>query len=704
MTSTTINIEDLLLNAAADATSATLQQLLSRLRQLPDIGGDTIADGIDLLLESWDTMSRDKAGFCLTLAELDCRDSALFRKVLTDAVKILLPPYLNKLSFIRALGLRNNDVAVKTIVARYYNLTKLKIGLIVFLEDSARWGKITSIDGLASSVAVSSLANDGALAVPLTTILDGGILIAGDAETRQLTTPGENPLPDGEAFRTLLQRKALTPIDAETASKIAFKTMVPAVIKADQFDSWWTEKENNCEASQERKSSDARSIHELYILLSREAQLSDHPAYSQEDCEKYASLLARVKSNIAAKETKTLAEIVSMLTHYGNDSQIEKIIEPLKPGAPFWPKDPATVELKYLDTWGSLKIEQIEHLSRATSIIFSPEYLAALATRLPLRSLNTFCERVDKQTLIAYVGAQRTPTCDILLWLWKNHKKYDNSILPKLFNIDKIIRTLAIEKLPRAWAGAQRELKKHLMDDQEMHRFIVANAADNISLITSAIHTANFLAPGEKQSLLIKLARQSPELKAHLEQGVGHKLVGAKHDTQSTEDADTAMLFTSPQSLQKLHRELTDITKIHIPENRASLKTARAHGDFRENAEYDAAKERRDFLSRRRAELERDLNVVQPLDFSRISVANTIVIGCQVTLSMNNGIEENYFLLGAWDGYPDKNYISYKSPLGAALLGRKLGEQVELPGNRTAAITKIAALPATLTNELAGTD
>ena len=156
--------------------------------------------------------------------------------------------------------------------------------------------------------------------------------------------------------------------------------------------------------------------------------------------------------------------------------------------------------------------------------------------------------------------------------------------------------------------------------------------------------------------------------------------------------AENEPSYTSLQSHRRLVQELDDIIKIHQPENREALKTARAHGDFRENAEFDAAKERRNFLSRRRSELEQELQFVQTIDMRKVSVSDIAVIGSKVTLKYTDNKSEVYYLLGAWDGNPEKNYLSYKTRLGQVIYNQKKGTELELPNGKKAVLADVAAL------------
>ena len=136
-----IAIEDLFMNAAEDASAENLEKLLAALQKVDNPGNDEIGDELELIFEELDEdMSEEQACFCLNLARLNVKDHSIFRKVLTNAIKKTLPPYLNKLGFLRALGLRDRDVSLSEIAFRYDNMLKLKNNMQVFFTSTKRWG------------------------------------------------------------------------------------------------------------------------------------------------------------------------------------------------------------------------------------------------------------------------------------------------------------------------------------------------------------------------------------------------------------------------------------------------------------------------------------------------------------------------------------------------------------------------------------
>lgn len=81
-----------------------------------------------------------------------------------------------------------------------------------------------------------------------------------------------------------------------------------------------------------------------------------------------------------------------------------------------------------------------------------------------------------------------------------------------------------------------------------------------------------------------------------------------------------------------------------------------------------------------------------------------VSFGTTVTAETADGKTTDYHIVGAWDGDPDKNLVSYKTKFGEALLGAKVGDTVQLPHGDSIRIKKISALPEALAKELSPED
>ena len=100
------------------------------------------------------------------------------------------------------------------------------------------------------------------------------------------------------------------------------------------------------------------------------------------------------------------------------------------------------------------------------------------------------------------------------------------------------------------------------------------------------------------------------------------------------------------------------------------------------------------FHSRRRDELERGLKEIVGTDFSDVINFQSVIPGSTVELIVEGRKSETYHVLGLWDSVPEKNILSYDTPLGQLLLGKKVGENLSTPQNKDAQIKEIRKLPA----------
>jgi transcription elongation factor GreA len=142
------------------------------------------------------------------------------------------------------------------------------------------------------------------------------------------------------------------------------------------------------------------------------------------------------------------------------------------------------------------------------------------------------------------------------------------------------------------------------------------------------------------------------------------------------------------------HRRLTEEVKrlrLERPEIIDSIEEARAHGDLSENAEYHAAKERQGQVEAMLADAEDRLSRALVIDPTTLS-GDKVVFGATVTLIDEEDKKIVYQLVGQTEADAKVGRISYNSPLGRALIGRTVGEEVEVTtpaGDRYYEVAKI---------------
>ncbi len=125
-----------------------------------------------------------------------------------------------------------------------------------------------------------------------------------------------------------------------------------------------------------------------------------------------------------------------------------------------------------------------------------------------------------------------------------------------------------------------------------------------------------------------------------------------------------------------------------------AIEEARAHGDLSENAEYHAAKERQGQVEAQISELEDKVSRAQIIDPASLS-GDKVIFGATVTVRDDDEKPARYQIVGQTEADAKQGRISYDSPLGRALIGKRVGDEVEVTvpsGDRFYLIDKIEFL------------
>jgi transcription elongation GreA/GreB family factor len=243
----------------------------------------------------------------------------------------------------------------------------------------------------------------------------------------------------------------------------------------------------------------------------------------------------------------------------------------------------------------------------------------------------------------------------VLLWIVKNRhsKKFakllNDLITPRL--LSAIFFAIDYEALQAA-SARRIPLGDILSDDSELIADLLSTADPE-----TARDLANTLLLNQgfeeltKKSLLARFIKIFPNIQS---------LVAA--DAEGKEE----QLLVSKESFERKHAEYDTI-----------IAAAREHGDLRENSEYKMAKQDQAILMAHKRQLERDLQGARITDF-KDATAEQVSVGSVVEVRVASGATSRYTILGAWDGDPERHVISYKTPLGAALLGKRPGETAKV--------------------------
>lgn len=129
---------------------------------------------------------------------------------------------------------------------------------------------------------------------------------------------------------------------------------------------------------------------------------------------------------------------------------------------------------------------------------------------------------------------------------------------------------------------------------------------------------------------------------------------------------------------ERLREQLARLKTVDRPKIIQAIAEARAHGDLSENAEYDAAKERQGFIEARINEIENKLADARIIDTANLS-SETVIFGATVVIvETESNQERRYTLVGQDEADLKNGKISVQSPVGRALIGRRVGDQVQV--------------------------
>ena len=317
----------------------------------------------------------------------------------------------------------------------------------------------------------------------------------------------------------------------------------------------------------------------------------------------------------------------------------------------------------YPDNWKKIVLDLLQN----TAVKFSGEcahfLIAKEETKLLVSSLNSW---LDEQNLKA----------SVLLWMLKfrNLSKFQDllagMINPRL--LTAVFSAIDYESLRNA-TSRRIPLAEILSDDRQLLPDILDKGTEeNAKDLAQAL----MLNPGfedlTKRSLLARFIKKFPKIQS---------LLDGESTSSSSSSGSAPMedsLIVSKESFDKKLADLDIITKEKIPENSLAIEKARELGDLKENAEYHMAKDDQKVLLARQAELQGDLMRAKPTDFSEAPI-DSIGIGSIVELNdLGSGEKVRYTILGAWDSDPENNILSYLTPLGQSILGKKVGDEVQI--------------------------
>jgi transcription elongation factor GreA-like protein/transcription elongation GreA/GreB family factor len=254
---------------------------------------------------------------------------------------------------------------------------------------------------------------------------------------------------------------------------------------------------------------------------------------------------------------------------------------------------------------------------------------------------------------------QHTASSELLLWLAKDRNDSFADILgPEVFRA-------MLTAMERDQFNERRSnrLRDFILDDHQLLVELIGSADfEVIKDLTRSLQLSPAFDDMDKRSLLARIVKSYPAVQT---------LISGEQSKQETN------LVVSWESLERRKNEYRELVEKKIPANSREIAVARSYGDLSENHEYKAAKEMQKLLMVRKADLETQLVRARGTDFAaaRTDIASIGTIVHATDLATNQ--PEQFIILGAWDSDPEKDVVSYLSPVAQALIGHKIGDEVE---------------------------
>ncbi len=339
-----------------------------------------------------------------------------------------------------------------------------------------------------------------------------------------------------------------------------------------------------------------------------------------------------------------------------------------------------------------LSLTRLRQVLKSFPDAFGEEWVAkmlGLVASCNLRSIGEIANCLEaagrKDDLIAYMEnglQQRTLTSDALAWICRERKGLSSPVFTPTLCLSVMSSLEADQLNEEGSVRSANRLRDLVADDSGLIPDLIADANINTirNFASRLVGSASFDELTRK-SLMARIIKLHPEIQALLS--------GPQKEQEET-------LIVSETSLVEKKAAYDKLIKEEIPQNREDIKIARSYGDLRENFEYKSAKEYQRVLMKRQSDWERDLKLAQPTDFANPDTSK-VSIGTVVELepSASTGEHLTYTILGAWDSDPDKGILAYLSERGNAILGKKVGDEVEFPlgtgGTERYRITSIRA-------------
>ena len=306
---------------------------------------------------------------------------------------------------------------------------------------------------------------------------------------------------------------------------------------------------------------------------------------------------------------------------------------------------------------------------------WNKEYIRLFPTVLDMKLINELInagftadvQKLAKTSFEAYKDYRETvlfffEKCQNYEWFKAANISYEKQLITLINVIELTFREINNHVNTTENKKINKKATELLFDNDTIFTYMFSKDEDTVKKMYTLIDDIADIDPSYKSTARNKILEKYPDFKFRVSE---EKLTQPK-----------GMIVTSKKLAEK-KAEIDDIKNVQLEKNKVELADAKAKGDLKENAEYQAAKEQKHQLELRLSKLQEELNRAVIFD---PTTSTTAIVSFATEVTLHDNIEnkdEVYTILGPWESDPDNNIISYMSPFGNAILDKKVGDNAK---------------------------
>ena len=310
---------------------------------------------------------------------------------------------------------------------------------------------------------------------------------------------------------------------------------------------------------------------------------------------------------------------------------------------------------------------------------WNKEYIRLFPTVLDMKLINELIDqgftadvqKLAKTSFEAYKDYRETvlfffEKCQNLEWFKATAIPYEKQLITLINIIELTFREINNHVNTTENKKINKKATELLFDSEAIFDYMFSKDESTVKKMYTLIDDIVDIDPSYKSTARNKILEKYPDFKFRVSE---EKLSQPK-----------GMIVTAKKLAEK-KAEIDNIKNVELETNKKDLADAKAKGDLKENAEYQAAKERKQYLEHTLAKLQEELNRAVIFD---PTTSTTAVVSFATEVILHNNLEnkdEVYTILGPWESDPDNNIISYMSPFGNAILDKKVGDTAKFTIN-----------------------